>query len=217
MSDDWNIDVDVKDVKAATGGVQVGKGYYRGIVKDVEKRKSTAGNDRIVLVVTITEPEDYAGIDRTTGINVPKDDTQRAYFRAALEALGHDKADLDSGSVSLGPNSFLGREGQFYYEPGDRSRNIWDTFQWLPEEVFEARKEMFIKRNGAAVIEVNQADAPARGSGASNTGNSSPVPTAYSAGEDSSPSSVGGGDDPSPQKDVSAMTKEELLALMNKG
>jgi hypothetical protein len=139
----WEINVNLSGLQAPTGAANVEQGYYKGKVTDMYVRPEKPG--RVVIKLTISEGR-FAGAVRTTGLNIPKDsdDKVRYYWRGFAESVGYTPKELDAGEVSLGMNSFKGREAHFFYTPKELTSDGYDSVDFLPPVEWTQRSASFV-------------------------------------------------------------------------
>jgi hypothetical protein len=149
MNTNWSFKTNFAGVSAAGGSIKVEEGYYNAVVTEcyVDEPRS---NTRVIFKVKLTDPH-VAGAIRTEGMNIPgttaKDN--RMYWRALLESVGYQAAQLDS-EVTLNSTTFLGRKCTVYYKPGDKNSPVqneqYDRLSFLAPSAWESRKAIFEAR-----------------------------------------------------------------------
>jgi hypothetical protein len=138
---DWTIDINLAGVAAATGNRQLPEGQYKAVINDAYIKPENPG--RVVFRLTVSEGP-FAGIIRTTGINVPAgdDDRVRYYWRALAESVGYTAAQLDDGTVTLSMGSFKNRVAHIDYTPADPTNGKqYDSVSFLPPAEWTRRRD----------------------------------------------------------------------------
>ena len=137
---DWNININVAGISAPSGGspAAVTKGHYKVKITDAYVNpERNAG--RVVFKLTISEGQ-FAGIELTDGMSIPKDenDKVRYYWRALAESAGYEPKDLDSGAITMSMSTFKGRDAHISYTPKSESSK-YDKVDYLNPSVWAAR------------------------------------------------------------------------------
>jgi len=144
MDKNFIININLAGVDAAGGGVNIPEGYYKGTVVDAYQATNKNGGTRIVF--KLSGFEGYASAVRTTSITVPSANTKdglRTIWRAAMESMGYEGAQLDSGPLQLNRDIFVNRPIHVHYEPGDRDQNTYDEIKMLSPSAWEMQKAAF--------------------------------------------------------------------------
>jgi hypothetical protein len=144
MDKNFIININLAGVDAAGGGVSVPEGYYKGTVVDAYQATNKNGGTRIVF--KLSGFEGYASAVRTTSITIPNANTKdglRTIWRAAMESMGYEGAQLDSGPLQLNRDIFVNRPIHVYYVPGDRDQNIYDEIKMLSPSAWASGKAAF--------------------------------------------------------------------------
>lgn len=109
---DWELDINLAGVKAATGGANIEKGYYMVTIESMAPLENSP--DRLMIRYKFE-----SGQVRNEFLNKPKsaDDNVRVYWRALCESVGYAPAALDKGEVKLTSKSFLGKKAHVFFDP----------------------------------------------------------------------------------------------------
>lgn len=144
MDKNFIININLAGVDAAGGAVNIPEGYYKGTVVDAYQATNKNGGTRIVF--KLSGFEGYASAVRTTSITVPSANTKdglRTIWRAAMESMGYEGAQLDSGPLQLNRDIFVNRPIHVHYEPGDRDQNTYDEIKMLSPSAWGMQKAAF--------------------------------------------------------------------------
>jgi hypothetical protein len=148
----WNFDINLSGVRAATGAsTVVPEGYYKATITDAYTLSDKPG--RVIFKLTIAEGE-YTGTVRTTGLGVPKsaEDNVRYYWRAVLESAGYTPAQIDAGAVGMNRALLVGRPVAVHYVPGDKEAGIYETLNFLPPADFAQKSAVFERNKGSNTV-----------------------------------------------------------------
>lgn len=147
---DWNIDINVAGISAASDTGPIPEGYYKAkITKMYQKAEKP---ERIVITVTVAEGP-YTGAVRTTGINIPTNDEkgkrQLPYWRALLESVGYAATVLDKGEVKLSPTAFMNRMAHIHYIPAE-AEGAYDSLYFLTPTNWKEAGDRFTENGGVS-------------------------------------------------------------------
>ena len=133
----FNFNVNLAGVRAASGGMKLAKGFYTGIITDANGTTSKSGRPQVAIKITVQDVG-FAGIVRTAWLGVPKgpEDGVRYYWRAALESCGYTPAQIDAGEIGINRSVLIDRPCTFFYKPGDRDMGIYEELKFLSPSDF---------------------------------------------------------------------------------
>lgn len=169
----WDFEVNLSGVQAPTGmDFSVPEGYYEVLVTDMYVNAEKNPN-RVIVKATIADGN-FKGLVRTDGLGKPQSDTDkvRHYWRALAESVGYTAAQLDSGAISLGRDSFVGRQAYIRYIPADEAAGRqFDRIVWLNPGEWAKQKQTFETTEQAAPAATATANTatPTNGLGAKGT------------------------------------------------
>ena len=161
MDPNFNLSLNLAGVQAANGGQALTEGYYAGTVVDAYSAQNSNGGTRIVF--KIGNFEGFGNAVRTTSITVPNANTKAGLlnvWRAALESMGYQQAQLDVPGLQLNRDTFVGRSMHIYYKPGDRDAGIYDEMKILSPAAWNTQKTSF-EASSTSAIGATHAAAPA--------------------------------------------------------
>jgi hypothetical protein len=143
MMRDWDFDINLSGISAPTGkgALSVPEGFYSVDLTDLYINPEKP--DRVIIKMLINDGI-YKGVVRTDGLNRPKsaEDKVRYYWRALAESAGFTPAQLDAGSVKLGPGTFKGKKAFIHYIPRP-DENSYDRTVFLAKGEWQAQKDQF--------------------------------------------------------------------------
>lgn len=178
MSADFSFQVDLTNVAPSGTYVQIPEMALKGKITALiaNAHKDEAGARVAKFTITVTEPG-YEGAQRFINMRLPdateKGQSVRPLWRAVLESIGFGPAQLDNGTLNLGPATFIGKEGHFWHKPrpegSKKEDNLYDDLSFLtPAAYADRKKQMAHRPAGAAQPQVN-------GGGASVSGPAQPL------------------------------------------
>ena len=144
MNRDWNFTINLSGLNAPTGAklMEVPEGYYKAKIADAYVNAERNPNRVIFKLQIIDAP--CTGVTRTDGLNIPKDDSDkvRYYWRGLAESAGYTPAQLDNGSISIGIDTFKGRDVYVHYTPKGNGSE-YDKTEYLAPSEWAQQKQMF--------------------------------------------------------------------------
>lgn len=147
---DWNIDINVAGVTAASGMGPIPEGYYKAKITKMYQKADKP--ERIIIMVTVAEGP-CTGAVRTTGINIPTNDEkgkrQLPYWRALLESVGYTPTALDKGEVKLSPTNFVNRMAHIHYVPAENEGD-YDNVNFLTPTNWKEAGDRFAENGGVS-------------------------------------------------------------------
>lgn len=152
MDPNFNLSLNLAGVQAANGGQSLTEGFYAGTVVDAYSAQNNNGGTRIVF--KIGNFEGFGNAVRTTSITVPNANTKPGLlnvWRAALESMGYQQAQLDVPGLQLNRDTFVGRSMHIYYKPGDRDAGIYDEVKILSPSAWNTQKASFEASSTSAI------------------------------------------------------------------
>jgi hypothetical protein len=141
MDPNFNLSLNLAGVQASGGGKSLIEGYYKGSIVDAYEAQNSNGGTRIVF--KIGNFEGYGNAVRTTSITVPNANTKAGLlnvWRAALESMGYEPAQLDVPGLQLNRDTFVNRPAHIFYKPGDRDAGIYDEVKFLSATAWTSQK-----------------------------------------------------------------------------
>lgn len=157
MADDnldrsFSFSLNVSGIAAPTGSkdMEVPEGYYKALVSDcyINPEKNRG---RVVFKLNISEGP-FRGVVRTDGLSIPKggDDKVRYYWRALSESCGYTPVQLDNGEITVGPETYKGKEVCIHYSPKGPNGNgtDYDRVTYLNPLEWSQQKQMFDVKKG---------------------------------------------------------------------
>lgn len=144
---DWEFEINLSGIEAPTGkkAMSLPKGYYMVTITDMYINQDKNPN-RYVIKGTVAEGA-FKGAFVTDGISKVKspEDNVRYYWRALAESVGFTPAQLDSGSLRLNKDSFIGKVGHILYTPKNPEAakgapDAYETVVWLSRSTWLAQK-----------------------------------------------------------------------------
>lgn len=167
---DWGFDVNLSGLVAPTGkgGSVLPSGYYSVTLTDLYINPDKSPN-RVIIKCEVAEGP-FMGAVRTTGLGMPTspDDKVRYYWRALAESVGYTPAQLDSGSITLGPKTFQGRTAHIFFVSKEDAENGYENISFLAPIEWAQQKSNF-EANGSVVKK--EASRPPAGSAMGGAGN----------------------------------------------
>lgn len=146
---EWSFDINLSGIEAPSGkgGQRVPEGFYKVQITDMYTKADKP--ERIIIKCVIADGP-FKGQVRTDGLRLPRDanDNVRYYWRALAEAVGFAPSQLDSGSITFAPATFVSKYGGVHYTPGKEgaakgSPESYDSITWLAPTEWSAQKAAF--------------------------------------------------------------------------
>lgn len=166
----FTFSLNVSGISAANGNPTMTEGYYTATITDAFVDTSRNAS-RVQFKLTVSDGP-LKGVVRTDGLNIPKsaDDKVRYYWRALCESAGFTSAQLDNGEVSIGPDTFKGKDVYIHYIPKGSPNNSteYDRVVYLNQTDWKARAAAANPAsagNGSALGAANAAAPQAAASG----------------------------------------------------
>lgn len=154
MDRSWNFNLNVSGVAAPTGStnMEVTEGYYKVVISDSYVNPER-NSKRVIFKMTISEGP-FTGVIRTTGMKSPDgaEDNVRYYWRGLLESCGYGATELDSGELSIAPDTFINRTSHIYFAPKGHNGSQWEEVKFLAPVAWTNKKEAFEARAAAAPV-----------------------------------------------------------------
>jgi hypothetical protein len=152
MDPNFSFSLNLAGVQAANGGQSLTEGYYAGTIVDAYQAQNNNGGSRIVL--KIGNFEGFGNAIRTTSITMPSANTKPGLlnvWRAALESMGYQQAQLDVPGLQMNRDTFVNRPIHIYYKPGDRDAGIYDEMKILSPSAWATQKASFEASSTSAI------------------------------------------------------------------
>jgi len=209
----FNFQINLAGVQAAAGSRDLPSGFYKAKIIDCYHRKASTGRDMIEFKTEVVEGE-FAGVVRTSRINVPTspDDGVRHYWRALMESVGYNAAQIDgAGVISITRDIYVDKPCAIHYTAGDKAAGIFDNLNFVSNQTWEVGMKADLAAK-AAMGSAAGAPAAAQGLGGFNTpapaqGLGAPAPAPATGGL----GGLGGGGGAAPQ---GAMSSNALLSAL---
>jgi len=146
---DWSATLNVSGINAPAGGnknLELPEGYYKAAVSDMYINHERNSN-RVIIKLTVTEGP-FAGVVRTTGLGLPKDDRDnvRYYWRGLSESVGYTPAQLDAGSINIDRTTYVDREAHIHFVPKSETENGYEKIDFLAPAEWSQQNQMFMAR-----------------------------------------------------------------------
>lgn len=146
---EWDFNINLSGIEAPTGKgqVKVPEGFYKVQITDMYTKPEKPNR---VIIKTLIADGPFKGQIRTDGLNMPSDanDKVRYYWRALAESVGFTPAQLDSGEITIGKASFVGKHGGIHYTPAKNpeakgTSDGYDSITWLAPAEWMQQKSAF--------------------------------------------------------------------------
>lgn len=139
----FNFTINLAGVQASGGNRALPSGFYKAKIIDCYHRKASTGRDMIEFKTEVVEGE-FAGVVRTSRINVPTspDDGVRHYWRALMESVGYNAAQIDgAGVISITRDIYVDKPCAIHYTAGDKAAGIYDNLNFVSNQTWEVGRK----------------------------------------------------------------------------